>query len=102
MKKITAISLTTLTSLAAFSAFATPARANWGSFLGGAAVGAGSAVVINNSQNQRRQRYSAVPADQEFTRGRQDGINGARYDNPRNSSAYTRGFEEGLGIRRGR
>lgn len=101
MKKMTAISLTTLTSLAALSGFAAPASANFGSFMLGTGVGAGSAILINNSQNQRRQRYAPVSSDQEFARGRQDGANGARYDNPRNSSAYTQGFQEGVRLRRG-
>jgi hypothetical protein len=101
MKKITAISLTALTSLTALAAFATPARANWGSFLGGAAVGAGSTVLIKNSQNQRRERYGFAPPEQECNRGRQDGFNGARYDNPRNSPDYTRCFQDGLRMRRG-
>lgn len=103
MKNVTAISLTTLTTLGAFSAFlAAPASANFGNFMLGAGVGAGSAILINNSQNQRRERYGFVPPEQEFFRGRQDGINGAKYDNPRNSPDYDRGFQEGLRIRRGR
>ncbi|PSF39347.1 hypothetical protein C7H19_00735 [Aphanothece hegewaldii CCALA 016] len=102
MNKITAISLSTLTALGAGSAFFTaPASANFGNFMLGAGVGAGSAILINNSQNQRRQRYGFVPPEQEFTRGRQDGFNGAKYDNPRNSNEYTRGFQEGLRMRRG-
>lgn len=101
MKKITAISLITITSVGAVSGFAAPARANFGNFLLGAGVGAGSAILINNSQNQNRQRYGFAPPEQECNRGRQDGFNGARYDNPRNSSDYTRCFQDGLRMRRG-
>jgi hypothetical protein len=36
-----------------------------------------------------------VPPQQEYYRGVQDGMNGAKYDNPRNSPDYDRGYEEG-------
>lgn len=102
MKKITSISLTTLATLATIASFSYPAQANFGNFLLGTGVGAGSTLLIQNNRRAAQDRYRPVPAEQEFSRGLTDGINGARYDNPRNSPDYDRGFQEGLRRRTGR
>ncbi len=93
MKKI----LTILTTLSTVTLLATPAKASFGDFLLGAGVATGAALIINS--NNRADAASRAPAptpEQEFYRGVQDGTNRARYDNPRNSSDYDRGFKVGL------
>lgn len=102
MKKITAISLSTLTTLTAIAAVSSPAQASFGDFLLGTGVGVGSTLLIQNNRRAAQDRYRPVSAEEEYFRGLQDGINGARYDNPRNSRDYDRGFQEGLRRRQGR
>lgn len=102
MQKITAICLSTMTALTAIATFSAPAQANFGNFLLGTGVGAGSALLIQNNRRAAQERYRPASAEDEFFRGLQDGINGARYDNPRNSRDYDRGFQEGLRRRQGR
>ncbi len=96
MKRITAISLTTVLSLSSFSLFSRPAQASWGDFFLGVGTAVGVGAIVNSAQRANAQRYAPVPPEQEYFRGLQDGINGARYDNPRNSPDYDRGFEEGV------
>ncbi len=96
MKKITAITLTALTALSSVCLFPQTARANFGDFLLGVGAGAGASILINNSRRDAENRYRPVSPQQEFSRGLQDGINGARYDNPRNSYDYDKGFQEGI------
>lgn len=67
-------------------------------------IGAGAFAVtqvVRNNNNAARERYSPSTPREEFFRGIQDGQSGARYDNPRNSLDYDRGFNEGLDRRRG-
>jgi hypothetical protein len=92
----TALALT-ITSLVAFSA---PAKA----LTFGEALGVGAATVIIDRAIQRGKvdestRY--VSPDREYYRGVEDGANGARYDNPRNSIDYDQGYQEGIRKRRG-
>jgi hypothetical protein len=102
MKKITSLSLITLTTLGTLSSFSSPAQAGFGDFLLGAGAGAGTTLLIQGNQRRAAEnRYRPVSAEQEFFRGLTDGTNGARYDNPRNSLDYDRGFEEGLRRRQG-
>ncbi len=51
--------------------------------------------VIDQTIQNNRQRYRYVPPEQEYRRGLEDGFNLARYDNPRNSPDYDRGYTEG-------
>jgi hypothetical protein len=93
MKKI----LTILTTLSTVSLFAMPARADFGDFLLGVGVTAGAAVVVNSSK-QANDASRAAPAtpQQEYYRGVEDGTNRAKYDNPRNSPDYDKGYKVGL------
>ena len=95
MKRITAYSLTTAIALASLPFFSRPAQASWGDFFLGVGAGVGTSAIINSNRRAKEQRYAPTSPDQEFFRGVQDGLNGARYDNPRNSPDYDRGFEEG-------
>lgn len=79
-----------------------PANASFGDFMLGVGAGVGTSVIINNNRRAREERYAPASPEEEFFRGRSDGINGLRYDNPRNSRDYDRGFQEGLRIRQGR
>jgi hypothetical protein len=101
MKKITSLSLTALTTLTAIATFSASAQAGFGEFLLGTGVGAGSTLLLQNNRRAAQERYRPVSPDDEFFRGLTDGINGARYDNPRNSRDYDRGFQEGLRRRQG-
>lgn len=89
-----------------FASFGTinikPAQASFGDFMLGVGAGVGTSVIINNNRRANEDRYRPVPPEQEYFRGRSDGINGLRYDNPRNSPDYDRGFQEGLRIRQGK
>lgn len=96
MKRITALSLTTALTLGSLPFFSRPAQASWGDFFLGVGTAVGVGAIVNSAQRSNAQRYAPVPPEQEFFRGVQDGINGARYDNPRNSPDYDRGFEEGI------
>ncbi len=91
-KTLTAILATIVVTPAILIPFSTPAKAlSFGEALG---IGAG-AVLINQTINNNRQRYRFVPPEQEHRRGLEDGFNRARYDNPRDSGDYDRGFIEG-------
>jgi hypothetical protein len=78
-----------------------PAKAlDLGDVLLGAGVGVGTSMIINNNRQAEAQRQNSVSAEEEYYRGIQDATNGAKYDNPRNSSDYDRGYEEGLNRRK--
>jgi hypothetical protein len=96
MKNIATFSLIATTAIATLPIIQQPARASWGDFFLGVGAGVGTSAIINNNRRAREERYRPVPPQQEYARGLEDGINRARYDNPRNSPDYTRGFEEGL------
>lgn len=96
---ITFIATTLVTSL---NTAIKPAQASFGDFMLGVGAGVGTSAIIRSNQRAREDRYRPVSPDDEFFRGRQDGINGLRYDNPRNSIDYDRGFQEGLRLRQGR
>lgn len=81
------------TNLALFS---TPAQASWGDFFLGVGAAVGVGAIVNSNQRAQADRYRPVPPEQEYWRGVEDGMNGARYDNPRNSPDYDRGFQEGM------
>ena len=100
MKKITAISLTTATILTSFQLLTAPAQANFGDFLLGVGATVGVGALIKSGQDDR-DRYRPVPPEQEYYRGVEDGTNGAKYDNPRSSPDYDRGYRVGA-KRRGR
>ena len=102
MKKKTAISvsLTVTTFLTTIQLFTTPAQANFGDFLLGVGATIGVGAIIEGNRADAERRYRPVPPEQEDFRGIQDGTNGAKYDNPRNSLDYERGEQEGLRRRR--
>ena len=91
MKIIQRLGLTVALVSASVSV-ARPACASFGDFmLGvGAAVGVGAIVNSANSNNQ-----PPPSPQQEYYRGVEDGTNGAKYDNPRSSTDYDRGYREG-------
>lgn len=93
LKSLTAIASVLTISITA----APPAQASFGDFmLGvGATVGVG-AIIKGVQRSNEANRYRPVSPEDEYFRGLQDGINGARYDNPRNSRDYDRGFQEGV------
>ncbi|MEB3226977.1 MAG: hypothetical protein VKJ27_01215 [Synechocystis sp.] len=91
-KVLTAIaSAVTVSSLVA-----PPALASFGDFMLGVGATVGVGAIVNSVQrsNEANRNRPVSPKD-EYFRGLQDGINGARYDNPRNSVDYDRGFQEG-------
>ncbi|MGI0481519.1 hypothetical protein ACN4EE_12095 [Geminocystis sp. CENA526] len=79
-----------------------PAQASFGDFMLGVGTAAGVGAIIRGNQRATQERYGPATPEQEYFRGRQDGFNGLRYDNPRNSVDYSRGFNEGLRARQGR
>lgn len=79
-----------------------PAQASFGDFMLGVGATAGVGAIIRSNQRAAQERYGPATPQEEYFRGRQDGFNGLRYDNPRNSSDYSRGFNEGLRARQGR
>jgi hypothetical protein len=96
MNPMAAISLTTLTALTTLQAFPAPARASFGDFMLGAGAAAGTALLINNNRKNSEAKKQAVTPEQERYRGIQDGTNGLKYDNPRDSADYDKGYEEGI------
>jgi hypothetical protein len=83
-------------------AAAVPAQADFGDFLLGIGVTAGvGAIVDANQRANEAQRQQPVTAQDEYYRGVQDGTNGLRYDNPRDSANYDQGYSEGLQRRQG-
>lgn len=101
MKKITTISLTATTFLAVFQGLSAPAKASFGDFLLGVGAAAGVGAIIEGNRQDVENRYRPVPPQEEYYRGVQDGVNRAKYDNPRNSPDYDQGYEEGLRKKRG-
>ena len=98
IQKTLAVSLISLASVITLPQ--TAKALSFGEVLG---IGAGVFAVdqvIRNNNNAARDRYTPRSPQEEFFRGVQDGQNGARYDNPRNSSDYDDGFNEGLRRRR--
>lgn len=93
MKRILTKSLIILAATtAALSVLPTPAKAlSFGEALG---IGAG-VYLINQAVQNSNDRHRFVPPEQEYRRGLEDGFNFARYDNPRNSGDYDRGFTQG-------
>ncbi|WP_017294499.1 hypothetical protein [Geminocystis herdmanii] len=79
-----------------------PAQASFGDFMLGVGAATGVGAIIRSNQRATQERYGPSTPQEEYFRGRQDGFNGLRYDNPRNSSDYSRGFNEGLRARQGR
>jgi hypothetical protein len=76
--------------------FAPPALASFGDFMLGVGATVGVGAIVNSVQRSNEaDRNRPVSPQDEYFRGLQDGINGARYDNPRNSPDYDRGFKEG-------
>ena len=100
MKQITGISLTITTLLTTLSIFSAPAEASFGDFLLGVGAAVGVGAIIDSTNRDAEERYRPVPPKQEYYRGIEDGVNGAKYDNPRNSSHYDRGYREGASRRR--
>ncbi|HAC65432.1 MAG TPA: hypothetical protein DCF68_18355 [Cyanothece sp. UBA12306] len=100
MKKITVFGLTTSTLLTISQVFCLPAQANFGDFMLGVGAAVGVGAIIDGNRRDVENRYRPVPPQQEYYRGVEDGVNRAKYDNPRQSRDYDRGYEEGL--RKGR
>lgn len=87
------------TSMATISFPLKPAKASFGDFMLGVGTAVGVGAIIQSNQRANRERYGPATPQEEYFRGRQDGFNGLRYDNPRNSIDYDRGFQEGLRLR---
>lgn len=96
MRKITAISLSAIATFATVPMFPAPAKADFGDFLLGVGAAAGVSAISNNSRRQSEQRYRPVAPQEEYYRGVRDGTSALKYDNPRNSTDYDQGYEEGL------
>jgi hypothetical protein len=101
--KSTTLTLTVITTalITGTTTSIKPAQASFGDFMLGVGAAVGTGAIIRSNQRAREERYRPVSPQQEFYRGRQDGINGLKYDNPRDSSDYDRGYQEGLKLRRG-
>ena len=95
-------SLTTALCCSSLTTIIKPAQASFGDFLLGVGTAVGVGAIIDSNKRDAERRYKPVPPEQEFYRGKQDGINGLKYDNPRNSKDYDRGYEQGMRQRRGR
>jgi hypothetical protein len=84
-----------LTTTTALSAFTKPAKAiSVGEALGIAAGGAAAGILINNQVKAHHHSYQ--PPQAEYDRGLRDGEERLKYDNPRHSSAYDQGYENGI------
>ena len=93
LKSLTAIASVVTISFTA----ASPAQASFGDFMLGVGATVGVGAIVNSIQRSNEaDRNRPVSPKDEYFRGLQDGINGARYDNPRNSRDYDRGFQEGV------
>lgn len=63
----------------------------------GEAIGIGAGAIVINEAVQRTQRNNrGRNPEAEFNRGVEDGFARARYDNPRNSVDYSKGFDMGV------
>lgn len=89
------VSLTAMLFLASLPFMGRPAQASWGDFFLGVGATVGVGAIVNSVRRSEASRYAPVPPQQEYYRGVQDGMNGAKYDNPRNSPDYDRGYEQG-------
>ncbi len=98
--KLIIYTVTATTFFSGFNINMKPAQASFGDFMLGVGASVGVRAIIDANQRSTEERYKPVSPEQEYYRGRQDGINGARYDNPRRSSDYDRGYEEGARQRR--
>lgn len=93
MSKKLAISLTALTATTSLLGVL-PNSAEALSF--GEALGIGAGIVIlDKAIDNNQQRYQYRSPQQERNRGLEDGYNRVRYDNPRDSGDYDRGYTEG-------
>jgi hypothetical protein len=98
MNKLFLVALTTTT--VGVVSIPTPVKADFGDVMLGIGAGAATGIIINNNTKRSTEdRYKPVPPEQEYYRGVQDGVNGEKYDNPRNSSDYDKGYEDGLAKR---
>ena len=62
----------------------------------GEALGVGAGVLLlDKAINSNNDRYNYRPPEQEYRRGLEDGYNRVRYDNPRNSGDYDKGYTDG-------
>jgi hypothetical protein len=102
MKRITKLGISATILSIALSSFPRPARASWGDFFLGVGAAVGIGAIAESNRQAEAERYRPVPPKQEYYRGLEDGMNGARYDNPRRSPDYDRGYEVGARRRRGR
>ena len=94
------ISFSTVTLFSTLLLNVAPAKASFGDFMLGVGVTAGTGAIIRSNNRAREERYRPVPPEQEYYRGVEDGTNGAKYDNPRNSPDYDRGYRTGSNRRR--
>jgi hypothetical protein len=87
--------LTSLTTISLLLLTLAPSPAQALSF--GEAVGIGAGALVINEAVQRGQRRSrGSNPEAEFNQGVQDGFARARYDNPRSSRDYSKGFDLGV------
>ncbi|BAQ65468.1 hypothetical protein [Geminocystis sp. NIES-3709] len=93
---ITAIVTTLITGM---TTSVKPVQASFGDFMLGVGAAVGVGAIVQSNQRAAQERYGPATPQEEYFRGRQDGFNGLRYDNPRNSRDYDRGFQEGLRLR---
>lgn len=100
--RIFALSTIVTTIITGLATSVKPAQASFGDFMLGVGATAGVGAIIRSNQRATQERYGPATPEQEYFRGRQDGFNGLKYDNPRNSSDYSRGYNEGLRARQGR
>jgi hypothetical protein len=93
MPKLVAISLSVIAATTTLmGGLAQPALSlSFGEALG---VGAGI-LLLDKAIGNNQQRYQYRSPQEEYRRGLEDGYNGARYDNPRDSSNYDRGYTQG-------
>ncbi len=96
------LTMTATTFVSSFGTVIKPAHASFGDFMLGVGAAVGVGAIVDSNRRAAERRYKPVPPQQEYYRGREDGINGAKYDNPRSSPDYDRGYEEGARRRRGR
>ncbi|MFM7579745.1 MAG: hypothetical protein ACKO5Q_22785 [Microcystaceae cyanobacterium] len=96
MKSFSLVTLTACFTLSSLTFYPTVARASWGDFFLGVGAAVGVGAIVNSAQRQEAQRYAPAPPQEEYYRGVQDGMNGAKYDNPRNSPQYDQGYEVGV------
>lgn len=98
--KLFRFSLSVTTLLTTIQLSTAPAWANFGDFLLGVGATLGVGAIVEGNRQDAERRYRPVPPREEYFRGVEDGVNGANYDNPRNSLDYDRGYQEGISRRR--